>query len=395
MKPSKKLDRIPPYLFVEIDKKIDEAKAKGIDVISLGVGDPDTPTFPNIVKSMHEAIDDACTHNYPPYQGTKEFRQACADWMKKRFSVNMDSDTEILALIGSKEGIAHVFMGFIDEGDYTLVPDPAYPVYRNATFLSGGIPYYMPIGPENHYLPDLEKIPEDIAKKSKIMFLNYPNNPTGAVATLDYFKKALDFARKYDILICHDQAYCEMTYDGYVAPSFLQIEGAKDYCIEFFSHSKTYNMTGWRIAWAAGGKVPMNALKVIKNNIDSGAFKAIQKAGITALETPQQEINKLNDMYKKRRDIVTRGLREMGWELEDPKATFYLWLPVPKGMTSGDFAQIMLEKAAVVVPPGTGYGPMGEGFFRIALTVSEEHLEEVLERMKKAGISFDMSKEAV
>lgn len=395
MKQSQKIDKIPPYLFVEIDKKIDEAKAKGIDVISLGVGDPDTPTFPNIVKAMHEAIDDPSTHNYPPYQGTKEFRQACADWMKKRFDVYMNPDNEILAMIGSKEGIAHVFMAFVDEGDYTLVPDPAYPVYRNATYLTGGTPYFMPIGPENQYLPDLDAIPDDIAKKAKLMFLNYPNNPTGAIATLDYFKKVLDFAKKYDILICHDQAYCEMTYDGYVAPSFLQIEGAKDYCLEFFSHSKTYNMTGWRIAWAAGGEKPMNALKIIKNNIDSGAFKAIQRAGIAALETPQEEIDKLNNMYKKRRDIVTQGLRELGWEFEDPKATFYLWLPVPKGMTSEDFAGIMLEKAAVVVPPGTGYGPKGEGFFRIALTVCEERLKEVLERMKNAGIKYDMTKEAV
>lgn len=395
MKPSQRIDSIPPYLFVEIDKKIDEAKAKGIDVISLGVGDPDTPTFPNIVKAMHEAIDDASTHNYPPYQGTKEFRQACADWMKKRFDVDIDPDTETVALIGSKEGIAHVFMAFIDEGDYTLVPDPAYPVYRNATYLSGGTPYFMPIGPENQYLPDLDTIPEYIAKKAKLMFLNYPNNPTGAVATLNYFKKVLDFARKYDILICHDQAYCEMTYEDYVAPSFLQIDGAKDYCLEFFSHSKTYNMTGWRIGWAAGGEKPMNALKIIKNNIDSGAFKAIQRAGIVALETPQQEVIRLNDMYKKRRDIMTHGLRKLGWEFEEPKATFYLWLPVPKGMTSEDFAQIMLEKAAVVVPPGTGYGPKGEGFFRIALTVSEDRLKEVLERMKKAGIRFDMSKETV
>ncbi len=395
MKPSKRIDRIPPYLFVEIDKKIDEAKAKGIDVISLGVGDPDTPTFPNIVRAMHEAIDDVSTHNYPPYQGTAEFRHACSDWMKKRFNVDVNPNNEVVALIGSKEAIAHVFMGFVDEGEYTLVPDPAYPVYRNATYLAGGTPYFMPIGPENNYLPDLDSIPEEVAQKAKLMFLNYPNNPTGAVATLDYFKKVLEFAKKYNILICHDQAYCEMTYDGYVAPSFLQIEGAKDYCIEFFSHSKTYNMTGWRIGWATGGQKPMNALKIIKNNIDSGAFKAIQKAGITALETPQTEIDKLNNMYKKRRDLMTQGLREMGWEFEDPVATFYLWLPVPTGMTSEAFAQVMLEKAAVVVPPGTGYGPKGEGFFRIALTVGEDRLKEVLERMKRAGISFNMAREAV
>ena len=392
MKPSERLDRIPPYIFAEIDRKIDEAKAKGYDIISLGIGDPDTPTLPHIVKCMHEAIDDASTHNYPPYQGTKEFRKACADWMKNRFNADLDPENEVLALIGSKEGIAHVFMAFVDPGDITLVPDPAYPVYQNATYLAGGTPYYMPIGPENNYLPDLDKIPEDIAKKAKLMFLNYPNNPTGAVANIEYFKKVLDFAKKYDILICHDQAYCEMTYDGYVAPSFLELEGAKDYCIEFFSHSKTYNMTGWRIGWACGGAKPMKALSTIKNNIDSGIFKAIQRAGIAALETPQSQIDNLNAMYAKRRDIMIEGLRELGWEIGELKATFYIWLPVPKDMTSVEFVEIMLEKAHLVVPPGNGYGPNGEGFFRIAITVGEDKLKEALARMKKTGIRYDMKK---
>jgi len=395
MKQSKRIDKIPPYLFVEMDRKIDEAKAKGIDVISLGIGDPDTPTLPNVVKMMHEVIDDASTHNYPPYQGTKEFKQACADWMKNRFNIDMDTENEIIALIGSKEGIAHVFLGFVDEGDYTLVPDPAYPVYANATLIAGGTPYFMPIGPENNYLPDLDKIPEEVAQKAKLMFLNYPNNPTGAVATLEYFEKVLEFAKKYNILICHDQAYCEMTYDGYVAPSFLEIKGAKDYCIEFFSHSKTYNMTGWRIGWAAGGEKPMKTFKVIKNNVDSGIFKAIQKAGVTALETPQTEIDNLNAMYKNRRNVMMQGLRELGWEFEDPKATFYLWLPVPSSLTSEEFADIMLQKAGVVVPAGNGYGSKGEGFFRIALTVNEDRLREVLTRMKNAGINYNMQKEAV
>lgn len=389
MKPSKRLEKIPPYIFAEIDKKIDAAKAKGWDIISLGIGDPDTPTLPHIVEQMHKSIDDANTHNYPPYQGTKAFREECSKWMKNRFNVELDADEEMLALIGSKEGIAHVFFAFVDEGDYTLVPDPAYPVYRNATILAGGTPYFMPIGPENNYLPDLDKIPEEIAQKSKVMFLNYPNNPTGATATLEYFKKVLEFAKKYDILICHDQAYCEMTYDEYVAPSFLQLEGAKDYCIEFFSHSKTYNMTGWRIGWACGGKKPMAALSTIKNNIDSGAFKAIQEAGIVALQTPQDQIDNLNKMYQKRRDIVVKGLRELGWEVEPTKATFYIWLPTPKGMSSVEFVEIMLEKAKIVVPPGTGYGPNGEGFFRIALTVGEERLKEAMQRMKDAGIRYE------
>lgn len=389
MKVSKRLELIPPYIFAEIDKKIDAAKAKGIDIISLGIGDPDTPTLPNVVEQMHKSIDDANTHNYPPYQGTKAFREECCVWMKNRFGVELDSEDEMLALIGSKEGIAHVFFAFVDEGDYTLVPDPGYPVYRNATILAGGTPYLMPINPENKFMPDLDAIPEEIAKKAKLIFLNYPNNPTGAVGCIEYFKKVVEFAKKYDILICHDQAYCEMTYDGYVAPSFLQIEGAKERTIEFFSHSKTYNMTGWRIGWACGGAKAMKALSTIKNNIDSGAFKAIQEAGITALKTPQAEIDQLNLMYQKRRDIVVAALREMGWDIEPTKATFYIWLPTPKGMSSVEFVDIMLEQAQIVVPPGTGYGPNGEGFFRIALTVGEERLKEAMQRMKDAGIRYE------
>lgn len=389
MQLSKRLDRIPPYLFAEIDRKISEAKAKGIDIISLGIGDPDTPTLPNIVAEMHKAIDNPKNHDYPPYQGTKEFRQASSDWMKKRFGVDVEADAEVLSLIGSKEGIAHVFLAFVDPGDYTLVPDPGYPVYQNGTILAGGEPYYMPIGPENNFMPDLDKIPEEVAKKAKLMFLNYPNNPTGATATLDYFKKVVEFAKKYDILVCHDQAYCEMTYDGYVAPSFLQVEGAKDIAIEFFSHSKSYNMTGWRIGFACGNAKAIKALGTIKNNIDSGVFKAIQDAGIEAYNTPKGDIDKLNSMYQKRRDIMVQGLREMGWKIEDPKATFYLWLPTPKGMSSQEFVTLMLEKAHVVVPPGNGYGKNGEGFFRIALTVGEERLKEAIERMKKAGIRYE------
>ncbi len=388
MKPSKRLDRIPPYLFAEIDKKIAAARAKGHDVISLGIGDPDIPTLPNVVQAMHGAIDDPKNHDYPPYDGTLEFKKASADWMLKRFDVDIEAKSEVLAMIGSKEGIAHVFFAFVDEGDYTLIPDPGYPVYQNGTILSGGEAHLMPIGPENNYMPDLDAIPEEVAKKAKIMFLNYPNNPTGAVATLEYFKKVIEFAKKYNILVCHDQAYCEMTYDGYVAPSILQVEGAKDVAIEFFSHSKSYNMTGWRVGFACGNKDAIKALGTIKNNIDSGVFKAIQKAAIEAYNTPCEEIEKLNDMYKKRRDVMVEGLRELGWEFEDPKATFYLWLPVPKGMSSEEFVSIMLEKAHVVVPPGNGYGDNGEGFFRIALTVPEERLKEVIERMKKAGINY-------
>lgn len=389
MKPSNRLNQIPPYLFAEIDRKVDEARAKGIDIINLGIGDPDSPTMPHVVEEMHKAIDDPSTHNYPPYQGTADFRKACSVWMKNRFNVDIDPNCEALALIGSKEAIAHVFIAFVDPGDYTLIPDPAYPVYKTATILAGGTPYIMPINPENNYLPDLDKIPEEVAKKAKLMFLNYPNNPTGAVANLEYFKKVVDFATKYDILICSDQAYSEMTYDGYVAPSFLQVEGAKERCIEFYSHSKTYNMTGWRVGFAVGGKEAIKALGTIKNNIDSGVFKAIQRAAIKALESPQSKIDDLNKMYQKRRDVLYAGLKELGWNMPLPKATFYFWLPVPKGHTSVSFAGLLLEKAGIVVPPGNGYGENGEGFFRIAITVGEERLKEALQRMKDAGIRYE------
>lgn len=388
MRLSERLNKIPPYLFAEIDRKVDEARAKGIDIINLGIGDPDTPTPANIVAEMHKAIDDAETHNYPPYQGTKDFRTACANWMKKRFDVELNPENEVVALIGSKEGIAHVFLAFVDPGDYTLIPDPGYPVYRNATILAGGTAHLMPINPQNNYLPDLDQIPEEVAKKAKLMFLNYPNNPTGAIANLEYFKKVVEFAKKYDILICHDQAYSEMTFDGYIAPSFLQIEGAKERTIEFFSHSKTYNMTGWRAGFAVGGAEAIKALGTIKNNIDSGIFKAIQRAGIAALESPQETLDELNKMYQGRRDVVLAGLKELGWDVKPNKATFYMWLPTPNGMTSVDFAALMLDKAGIIVPPGNGYGPNGEGFFRIAITVPEARLKEAIQRMKDAGIRY-------
>ncbi len=388
MKVSERLEKIPPYLFAEIDRKIAEAKAKGVDIISLGIGDPDTPTLAPIVEEMHRAIDNPKNHDYPPYNGTERFRNATAKWMKRRFGVDLNADTEILANIGSKEAIAHVFFAFVDKGDYTLVPDPGYPVYQNATIFAGGTPYSMPLLEENGYLPDFDKIPEDIAKKSKLMFLNYPNNPTGAVADLEFFKKAVDFCKKYDILLCHDQAYCEMTYDGYVAPSVLEVEGAKDVAIEFFSHSKSYNMTGWRVGWVCGNKDAIKALGTIKNNIDSGTFKAIQDAAAAAFDVDKSYIEKLNNMYKERRDVMENGLRELGWDVKTSKATFYLWLPVSKGMTSEQFVTEMLEKAGVVVPPGNGYGQYGEGYFRIALTKDVDTIKKALQRMKDAGIKY-------
>ena len=392
MKQSERLSKIPPYLFAEIDRKIAEARAKGVDIISLGIGDPDTPTISTVVEEMHNAIDNPANHDYPPYDGTKEFKSAATRWMKSRFGVELDENTQILANIGSKEAIAHVFFAYVDAGDYTLVPDPGYPVYKNATIFAGGIPYSMPLTAENDFLPDFDKIPEDIAKKSKLMFLNYPNNPTGAVCDLDFFKKAVAFCKKYDILLCHDQAYCEMTYDGYVAPSVLQVEGAQDVAIEFFSHSKSYNMTGWRVGFVAGNKSAIKALGTIKNNIDSGVFKAIQQAAAKAFDAPQEQIDALNKMYKERKDVMEEGLRELGWDVKPSRATFYLWLPTPKGFTSEEFATVMLEKAGIVVPPGNGYGGWGEGYFRIALTKDVETIKKALLRMKEAGISYNMVK---
>lgn len=389
MKVSERLEQIPPYLFAEIDRKIAEAKAKGIDIISLGIGDPDTPTLPPVVEEMHKAIDNPKNHDYPPYNGTEKFRKGACEWMKNRFGVELDPDKEMLANIGSKEAIAHVFFAYVDKGDYTLVPDPGYPVYHNATIFAGGTPYEMPLLEENGYLPDFDRIPEDIAKKSKIMFLNYPNNPTGAVADLDFFKKAVDFCKKYDILLCSDMAYSEMTYDGYKAPSVLQAEGAKDVAIEFYSHSKSYNMTGWRVGFVCGNADAIKALGTIKNNIDSGTFKAIQDAATAAFTVDAKYINDLNKMYQERRDAAEEGFRELGWNVKPSKATFYLWLPVPKGMSSEEFVTIMLEKAHVVVPPGNGYGKYGEGYFRVALTKDVDTIKECIRRMKEAGIRYN------
>src|SRR5574344_205088 len=312
MRQSQRLDKIPPYLFAEIDRKISEAKAKGHNIISLGIGDPDTPTIPTVVEAMHKAVDNPKNHDYPPYNGTESFRKGACDWMKKRFGVELNPDEEMLANIGSKEAIAHIFFAFVDKGDYTLIPDPGYPVYKNATIFAGGTPYSMPLLEENGFLPDFDKIPEDIAKKSKLMFLNYPNNPTAATCDVNFWQKAVDFCKKYDILLCSDQAYCEMTYEGYTAPSVFEAKGAKDVAIEFFSHSKSYNMTGWRVGFVCGNAEAITALGTIKNNIDSGTFKAVQQAATVAYDAPHKQIDKLNSMYEERKHVIEDGLRYWG-----------------------------------------------------------------------------------
>ena len=388
MRIAKRIEKVPPYLFAEIDKKREAAIKRGIDVINLGIGDPDQSTPVHIIDQLAQSSRDPKTHHYPPYEGTREFRNAVAEWYLKRFRVKLDPQNEIISLIGSKEGIAHVFLAFIDPGDISLIPDPAYPVYKIGTLFANGEPYLMPLLKENSYLPDLDKIDEEVAKKAKLILLNYPNNPTGAVASRDFFAEVVDFALKYDLLVCHDFAYSELAYDGYQAPSFLEVDGAKEVCLEFHSLSKTYNMTGWRIGFAVGNQKAISALAIIKTNIDSGIFKAIQEAGITALTGPQEHIPPLIEMYTERRDVIVEGFNKLGWQLEPPKATFYVWVPTPPGMNSIDFANYVLEKTGIIVAPGVGYGQYGEGHIRIALTVGVPRLKEAIKRLEEANISY-------
>jgi LL-diaminopimelate aminotransferase len=381
--------KLPPYLFAEIDRKIDAARAQGVDIINLGIGDPDLPTPAPIVEAMQAAVADPSTHNYPPYQGTKEYREAVSRWMKTRFGVAVDAEGETLALIGSKEGLAHMILAYVEPGDVVLVPSIGYPVYRNYTLLCGGEPYVVELKAENGFLPDLKSIPADIARRAKLFFLNYPNNPIGAIATEEFIRECVAFCREHDILLVHDNAYSEMTFDGYRAPSFLSVPGAKDVCVEMFSLSKMYNMTGWRVGFAVGNRDGIKTLGTIKNNTDSGVFKAIQRASIVGLDRSDELIAGLNEIYGRRRNIFVEGLKKLGWQFEQSPATFYLWVPVPKGMSSEAFVTLLLEKCGIVCPPGNGYGAAGEGYFRIALTVPDERLHEALNRMESAGIRYD------
>lgn len=383
MKENTAMQNLPPYLFARIEQKIAEAKEQGIDIINLGIGDPDLPTPKHIIDRMAKSIYDSANHQYPSSVGLLEYRQAVADWYQKRFGVALNPKTEVVSLLGSKEGIAHISFAYLDKDDVSLVPDPGYPVYGIGTLLAGGKPYIMPLKEENGFLPVLEDIPADVAKKAKLLFINYPNNPTGAVADLAYFAKVVEFAKNYDILVCHDAPYSEMAYDGLVVPSFLQAPGAKDVAIEFHSLSKTYNMTGWRIGWACGNQQAVEVLGRFKSNVDSGVFQAIQYAGIEAMQGPQDSIPQMCSIYQERRDIAVAGLNKMGWNVKAPKATFYFWAPVPKGYTSASFAELILEKAGVIITPGSGYGEYGEGYFRIALTVGKERMQEAFDRMYK------------
>lgn len=383
MKVAERLNKIPPYISAQIDKKVAELRKKGVDVVSLGVGDPDLPTPDNIIKEMEKAIWNPAYHRYPDYEGSLEFRRAVAEYYEKRFGVKLNPEDEVMALIGSKEGIVNLTYAFVDPGDYALIPDPAYPVYRTATVFAGGIPYTMPLLKENNFLPDFTKIDTEVAKRAKIMWLCYPNNPTSAVADKRFFEEAVEFARTYDIVICNDSAYAEITYDDYESPSLLSVKGAEDIAIEMGSLSKPYRMTGWRIGYAVGNTDIMKALGTIKTNVDSGQFTAIQDAAIEALLGPQESLKELRSIFTKRRNFVVSALREMGFDVELPRGTFYVWVPVPEGYNSMSFAEKLVEEAAVVVIPGSAYGEYGEGYFRISLTTPDERIKEAMKRMRE------------
>ena len=381
MKLSNRVENLPPYLFVEISRKIVERKARGEDVVSFGIGDPDMPTPAHIIERLCKEAHVPANHRYPESEGVPELRKTIANWYLRRFGVSLDPENEVAPLIGSKEGIAHIALCLLNPGDIALITDPGYPVYTIGTNLAGGMPYFLPISPKNNFLPDLDSIPINILEKTKVLWLNYPNNPTGAVTDLKFFNKAVEFAKKHDICICHDGPYSEVAFDGYTPVSFLQAEGAKDVGIEFHSLSKTYNMTGWRIGMAVGNAKIINALKIVKSNIDSGIPQAIQYAAIEALTGPQNCIKEHNDIYQRRRDLIVDTLNKMGLEAKPPKASLYIWAKVPNGYTSVEFANDLLDKVGVVVTPGVGYGSNGEGYIRLSLTIADASLLKGLSRM--------------
>jgi LL-diaminopimelate aminotransferase len=380
---AKRIEQIPPYLFAEIDKKKEEMRRKGIDLIDLGIGDPDLPTPKPIIERLKKAAENPRNHRYPSYEGMIEFRTAVAQWYERRFSTTLDPVTEVLSLIGSKEGIAHIPLAFVNPGDVVLVPSPGYPVYRVSTLFAGGTPSFLPLRKENGFLPNLSEIPEAIAKKAKILFINYPNNPTSAIAERSFFEEVVAFARRYQIIVCHDAAYSEIAFDGYQPLSFLEVEGAKEVGVEFHSLSKTFNMTGWRIGFAVGHAGILSGLGRVKTNIDSGLFQAIQEAGTEALRHLDTPLPEIINIYERRKEVMVKGLREIGLEVEWPKATFYLWIQVPRSYTSTQFATLLLDQGGIVATPGNGFGEAGEGYIRMALTVDEARLREAIERLKR------------
>ncbi len=385
MKTSARLDRLPPYLFAELERKIADRKAAGIDVISLGIGDPDTPTPALVVDALAAAAADPGTHQYPSNRGRAELRQAFADFYARRFGVTLDPETEIIPALGAKECVFNLNLAFLDPGSVALAADPGYPVYTGGPLIAGAESVLMPLVPELGFVPDLDAIPVEAREAARLMYLNYPNNPTGAVAPEGFFEKVVEFARAHDILVVHDASYTETTFDGYVAPSFLETPGAKDVGVEIFSLSKGYNLTGWRTAAIVGNAEAVAAYWKLKTNIDSGMFEAVQLAAVAALSEEGDQIARdMSAVYARRRDLVVDALRAIGVDVRSPQGTIYVWAPVPDGHTSASYCELVLEESAVVVSPGGAYGPNGEGFFRISLTVPDDRLTEAMERLRES-----------
>ena len=385
MKTSARLDRLPPYLFAELERKIADKKAAGIDVISLGIGDPDMPTPPLVVDALAKAAADPGTHQYPSNRGRAELRQAFADFYARRFGVTLDPETEIIPALGAKECVFNLNLAFLDPGSVALAADPGYPVYTGGPLIAGAESVLMPLVPELGFVPDLDAIPFEAASAARLMYLNYPNNPTGAIAPEGFFEKVVEFARAHDVLVVHDASYTETTFDGYVAPSFLETPGAKEVGVEIFSLSKGYNLTGWRTAAIVGNAEAVAAYWKLKTNIDSGMFEAVQLAAVAALSEEGDQIARdMSAVYARRRDLVVDALRAIGVDVRSPQGTIYVWAPVPEGHTSASYCELVLEESAVVVSPGGAYGPNGEGFFRISLTVPDDRLTEAMERLRSS-----------
>jgi LL-diaminopimelate aminotransferase len=380
--PSRRLQAIPPYMFAELERRIEAKREQGIEVISLGIGDPDTPTYRYVIEAMREAVGDPSTHRYPSNRGRPEFRHGFADFYLRRFGVEIDPESEVIPAIGAKECIYNLCFAFLDPGDVALAADPGYPVYTGGPLLAGAESELMPLRPELGFVPDLEAIPEERLAAARLLFVNYPNNPTGAIVRDGFFERLVELGRRHEVLIVHDNAYSETTYDGYVAPSFLATPGAKEVGVEVFSLSKGYNMTGWRCAAILGNAEAVQAYWRLKTNVDSGLFEAVQLAGAAALRGPREAVEEMCRIYQRRRDLVVDALGAIGVEVEPPKGTIYVWAPVPEGHSSTSFAELVLEEAAVVVSPGSMYGPSGEGFFRISLTTPDELLTEAVSRLR-------------
>ncbi|HEY2597338.1 MAG TPA: LL-diaminopimelate aminotransferase [Candidatus Dormibacteraeota bacterium] len=380
---AQRLGRIPPYLFAEIDRKVQEKKKAGIDVISLGIGDPDLPTPARIVSVLQEAAADPANHRYPSYFGLTELREAIAGWYRRRFDVSLDPAAEILPTLGSKDGISHAPLALVDPGDIVLAPDPGYTPYATGAIMAGGDPYVMPLTAANHWLPDLDAIPSDVAERAKLLWLNYPNNPTAAVAGREFLEKAVEFCRRHDIVLCHDAPYSEICFDGYRPLSLFEIDGAKDVGLEFHSLSKTFNMTGWRIGWVCGRADLVGLIGQLKTNIDSGIFQPVQWAAIEALHGGEDETRAANEIYARRHRLVAGTLNSLGWSIKPPRATFYVWAPVPDGYDSIGFASHVLDAVGVNITPGVGFGAHGEGYFRLSVTAPDARLEEAMTRLRK------------